>query len=162
MSRDEVRGLRIDDLMVSQERSDLDARWSAFLGGGSACTRRNTVTRDLRMPDGTGVAVDLVYTPHFEPGRHLTVIQFATGRSLDEPFGRWGPRAGAVLSPREREVLALVAAGRTGAEIAAGLFVSRATVETHVANALTKLGARNRAHAIAIALRDGELDPHSP
>jgi len=63
-----------------------------------------------------------------------------------------------VLTKREREILALVALGKTGLEIAAQLFVSPSTVQTHMVNTLVKLGARNRAHGIAIALQTGELD----
>jgi DNA-binding NarL/FixJ family response regulator len=48
------------------------------------------------------------------------------------------------LTEREEEVLALVARGRTNAEIAAELYVSLSTVKTHVASVMTKLGARNR------------------
>jgi DNA-binding NarL/FixJ family response regulator len=48
------------------------------------------------------------------------------------------------LTKREEEVLALVARGRTNAEIATELFVSLSTVKTHVASLMTKLGARNR------------------
>ena len=48
------------------------------------------------------------------------------------------------LTEREEEVLALVARGRTNAEIATELFVSLSTVKTHVAILMTKLGARNR------------------
>ena len=50
-----------------------------------------------------------------------------------------------VLTEREREVMALVAAGRTNDEIAAELFISPATAKTHVSRAMSKLGARDRA-----------------
>ena len=48
------------------------------------------------------------------------------------------------LTPREEEVLALVARGRTNAEIAAELFVGLSTVKAHIASLMTKVGARNR------------------
>ena len=59
------------------------------------------------------------------------------------------------LSPREREVLALVARGRTNAEIAASLVLSEHTVHRHVANILAKLGAASRAAAVAAATEQG-------
>ena len=59
------------------------------------------------------------------------------------------------LSPREREVLALVAEGRTNKAIAEALFVSPNTVKTHVASLLSKLRAESRAHLAAIAARSG-------
>jgi DNA-binding CsgD family transcriptional regulator len=55
------------------------------------------------------------------------------------------------LSERELEVLALLASGRTNSEIARDLFVSAGTVKSHVNNIYRKLGARNRAEAIARA-----------
>ncbi|HXG76134.1 MAG TPA: helix-turn-helix transcriptional regulator [Gaiellaceae bacterium] len=61
------------------------------------------------------------------------------------------------LSRRELEVLALVAEGYTSKEIGARLFVSEETVKSHISNILACLGARNRAHAVAIALREGVL-----
>jgi DNA-binding NarL/FixJ family response regulator len=62
-----------------------------------------------------------------------------------------------VLSPREREVLHLLATGMTGEQIADRLFISSETVRTHVRNAMDKLDASTRVHAIAIALRQGEI-----
>jgi DNA-binding CsgD family transcriptional regulator len=62
------------------------------------------------------------------------------------------------LSPREREVLGLLAAGRTVAEIAKDLYLSPFTVRTHVRNAKDKLQARTTAHAVAIALEEDVLD----
>jgi DNA-binding NarL/FixJ family response regulator len=63
--------------------------------------------------------------------------------------------ADAVLSPREREVLALVAAGQTNKDIAAALFVSPNTVKTNVASLLTKLHANTRAQLATIAAQRG-------
>ena len=62
------------------------------------------------------------------------------------------------LSNREREIMSLLAEGLTGEEVADRLFLSAETVKTHVRNAMNKLEARNRVHAIAIALRQGEID----
>ncbi|CAA9524155.1 MAG: Two-component transcriptional response regulator, LuxR family [uncultured Solirubrobacteraceae bacterium] len=62
------------------------------------------------------------------------------------------------LSAREWEILERVSHGQDGPEIAADLVVSPATVRTHIGNAIRKLGARSRAHAVAIALRQGLLE----
>jgi DNA-binding CsgD family transcriptional regulator len=62
--------------------------------------------------------------------------------------------APAGLSPREVEILQLLAGGRTNREIAAELVLSVHTVERHLANAYRKLGVRNRAEATAFALRN--------
>ncbi len=62
-----------------------------------------------------------------------------------------------VLSPREREVVALMAEGLTAEGVGARLGVSVETVRTHVRNAIRKLHARNRVHAIALALERGEV-----
>jgi DNA-binding NarL/FixJ family response regulator len=61
------------------------------------------------------------------------------------------------LSPREREILGLLSKGLSGEEAAAQLFLSPETVRTHVRNAMTKLGAATRAHAVALALQRGEI-----
>jgi DNA-binding NarL/FixJ family response regulator len=61
------------------------------------------------------------------------------------------------LSPREREILHLMAEGLTAEQIGTRLGVSIETVRTHVRNAIRKLQARNRVHAIALALERGEI-----
>ena len=66
-----------------------------------------------------------------------------------------GPQALAVLTDREREVLALVANGLTNDEIARHLVLSPATAKTHVNRAMIKLGARDRAQLVVIAYQSG-------
>lgn len=67
--------------------------------------------------------------------------------------------SGAQITPREREVLALVAKGKSNKEIADLLFVSPRTVETHRARLLKKLEARNTAELVQLALRFGLIEP---
>jgi DNA-binding NarL/FixJ family response regulator len=81
-------------------------------------------------------------------------------RRLIETFARVAPRPPdpeslATITPRERDVLELVAAGLSNAEIAGRLVVSEATAKTHVSNLLTKLGLRDRVQAVVFAYEHG-------
>ena len=63
-----------------------------------------------------------------------------------------------LISRREAEILSLYAEGLTSDDIAERLFLSPMTVATHVRNAIRKLGARGRLHAVILALQSGEIE----
>ena len=81
------------------------------------------------------------------------------GRIAREFVGPTRPRTEAFgLSPREKEVLLLIAEGRTNREIGERLFISQKTVGVHVGNILSKLGVSGRVEAAAVAIRLGLTD----
>lgn len=70
-------------------------------------------------------------------------------------------RADLGLSPREREILVLLADGRTQSQIATELVISPKTVATHIQHVLAKLGVHTRAQAVAKAYRIGLVEPEA-
>jgi DNA-binding NarL/FixJ family response regulator len=76
--------------------------------------------------------------------------------------GSGRPEALSRLTPRECEVLVEMGRGRSNAEIAGSLFLSEATVKTHVTRVLTKLHLRDRAQAVVLAYETGLVRPGDP
>jgi DNA-binding CsgD family transcriptional regulator len=89
----------------------------------------------------------------------------ATGRAISErllPVEAAPARDPFNLSPREYEVLAIIAEGRTNREIAERLFISERTVAVHVRNILAKLGVSGRVEATSVAIRLGLVPGVAP
>jgi len=84
---------------------------------------------------------------------HFTIesLMSALGRRSEEEVSRTVPREVSRLTERELTVLRAMATGASNAEIAADLFLSIATVKTHVARVLSKLGLRDRTQAVVFA-----------
>jgi PAS domain S-box-containing protein len=133
-----------------------EAEWRAELA-----RREFSGETELRVAGGGTVAVQFAATTEVITGRQL-VLFVALSTS------RWGRhfRARArddeeqtPLSPREREIVNMIAMGSTSPEIAEELRIAHDTVRTHARNAMTKTGARSRAHLVAKALGEGLIFP---
>lgn len=112
----------------------------------------------LRAVGESGEARDLADTVRTDARRLgaqplLDELLALGGEPVDRRHG-----ASAELTAREREILALVAEGRTNGEIGKQLFISPKTVSVHVSRILAKLGAAGRTEAAAVARRRGLLD----
>jgi DNA-binding CsgD family transcriptional regulator len=153
--------MRVGDLVPSgaahAEPQELDRQWRRFLDRGN-----ESGTCSLSAADGGVVVVNFYARANFVQGLHLTLFVpaenggHAQSGTLDGNHHEHpADLKRGTLTQRERDVLALVAAGLTGVEIASRLSISPPTVESHVGNAMRKLGATNRAHATALALQAG-------
>jgi DNA-binding CsgD family transcriptional regulator/pimeloyl-ACP methyl ester carboxylesterase len=109
-----------------------------------------------RFPHGRFIALpESVASPPFgDPELLLEAVEEFLGVAAASPASA-ALGVGSKLSPREREVLALLADGRTEREIASSLGISPATASRHVANLYAKLGVHRRAEAVAWAIRNG-------
>lgn len=134
---------------------DLDQYVYAALAAGASGFLLKDVT-----PEHLIAAVQLVRTGDALLAPSITrrlVEAFAPRMSATRGTAGTGPGHGdlSTLTPRELEVLRLVARGMSNAEIAGALTVSDATVKTHVARILTKLGLRDRVQAVVLAYETG-------
>jgi PAS domain S-box-containing protein len=163
ITRDEVPWYTIDEFTPQGEHKWLEEQWDAFLANGAA-----EGLYQLDVPKRGAVAVEFSATANVLPARHLSV--FITPdeltpeqvRSALDRTARWTPVAAesggrSQLTDREREVMTLVASGLQSGDIAERLILSPETIKSHVQNAMGKLGAHTRAHAVAIALVRGQI-----
>ena len=139
----------------ADDRSVLDALRAGALGYLTKDAGAAEIQQALHRVAGGQAALDpAVQRPLIE------AIQGGPGGSggMESPQDRGVPGGrppGPALTPREAEVLTLIAAGLSNAEIAERLVVSEATVKSHVNHMLAKIGARDRAQAVGYAYRHG-------
>ena len=163
IAREEIPWRTMDEFTSPEEHRRLEEQWGAFLASGGA-----EGWYQLYVPDRGPVPVEFSATANVLPARHLSVFiphdepaaERAKGSMVQE--APWAPveveGAGRLrLTERERQVMTLVASGLQSGEIAERLYLSPETVKSHVHNALAKLGAHTRAHAVAIALVTGQI-----
>lgn len=126
----------------------------ALRAGASGFLLKDTLPIELLNAVRVVAAGDALITPKIT--RRL-IAEFAR---LPEPGAAAATSAVLdQLTDREREVLELIAKGRSNAEIASELFVSHATVKTHVSRLLMKLDARDRAQLVMLAYETGIASP---
>ncbi len=129
-----------------------DYVYAALRAGASGFLLKDSPRADLIAAVRAAAAGDALLAP-------------SVTRRLIEAFARRPPETTpspaqlASVTARERDVLMLLARGRSNAEIAAALFVSEATVKTHVGSLLAKLGLRDRVQAVILAYETGLIVP---
>jgi DNA-binding NarL/FixJ family response regulator len=132
-----------------------DYVYEALRAGASGFLLKDSPRHDLIAAVRAAAAGDALLAP-------------SVTRRLIEAFARRPPEAApspsqlASMTAREKDVLLLLARGRSNAEIATTLFVSEATVKTHVGNLLAKLGLRDRVQAVILAYETGLVIPGDP
>jgi PAS domain S-box-containing protein len=147
----QLRGVGLERFAPPELRERALEYWGRFKREG-----QTGGTGALLAADGSRRLLEFRAATNYVAGRHLVI-----GRTRETDAGRQDGED-AVLTPRQREVLSLLAFGMNGPETASRLFLSPATVRTHVQNAMHALGAKTRAQAVAEALIRGEIDLHPP
>jgi PAS domain S-box-containing protein len=154
VSKEALVTRRIDDLATPATQVQLQGLWKRFLEGGAM-----KGIFPILLANGIERNVLFRARAHVRPGRHLISFQVARNEPAPAPveLAQLGPAE--PLTFREREILTLLARGSSAKGIAEAATLSAATVRAHVRNAMRKLGARTRSHAIALAIALGQIDP---
>jgi|1186.fasta_scaffold181828_1 PAS domain S-box-containing protein len=153
-ARDDIVGTRLDSYLPESELPTVEAEHNEFLSAGEYSGERRYI-----RADGTAVRVQYAAASETITGRKLALFVSNVVDEDDESNGAGASHAvlanGEGLSPREREVVRLVAMGMTSRQIAEELTVSTETVRTHIRNALAKTGTRTRAQLVAKVMAQG-------
>jgi PAS domain S-box-containing protein len=147
----EAARMHIDDLLAPESKPGISMRWADLMAAGAATARVGLI-----CADGTRMEVRYSAIANAVPGHHVALFLLQRGVE-GRPERQARSRRAGQLTLREQESLRLVALGLTTSAAADRLGISPETVRTHVRNAMNKLGARTRAQAIAVAMREGEI-----
>jgi DNA-binding NarL/FixJ family response regulator len=142
-------------VMMLGDSDDDDVVLSALRAGATGFLPRDTEPGALVHGLRTVAVGDAALSPSVV---RRMILEFT---SWPDP-GLPGPEQLDELTPREREVVGLVAGGLANDEIAEYLVISQATAKTHVSRALCKLHARNRAQLVTLAYETGLVQPRQP
>jgi PAS domain S-box-containing protein len=142
-----VRAVRFDT-MPPAERAGAMRDWQAVLRTGEGSGKRVLV-----RPETGDLEYEWAARSGRIGGRRFVVAVMTRVDAVPRSGG--GDREAGALTPREREVVTLIALGHDTREIAASLYVSPYTVRAHVRNSMSKLGASTRAQLAATALSGG-------
>ena len=162
LAQEAVSWHTMDDFTPLSERSRLKQQWAEFLASGEAGGQYQLYVSDRQpFPVEFGAIANVL------PGRHLALFippaeGSAEGITPATRVGEWRAlmavrEARSPLTKREREVMTLAAAGGQSGDMAERLVLSPETIKSHIQNAMGKLGAHTRAHAVAIALVTGQI-----
>jgi DNA-binding NarL/FixJ family response regulator len=151
----EVPGFRPPKVVILTTFDLDDYVYEALRAGASGFLLKDAPRADLIAAVRVTAAGDALLAPSVT--RRL-IETFAARPAAAAP----APSRLASLTPRERDILQLLARGQSNPEIARGLVVSEATVKTHVAHLLAKLGLRDRIQAVILAYETGAVTPGRP
>jgi DNA-binding NarL/FixJ family response regulator len=129
-----------------------DYVYQALHAGASGFLLKSAPPRELAGAIRTVASGDALLAPQIT--RRLIEDYVARPRQAAKPDVAFD-----LLTPREAEVLMLIARGLSNAEIAGRLYLSEPTVKTHVTRIFAKLGVRDRVHAVVLAYESGLVQP---
>ncbi len=152
---DRPAGDELTKVLVLTTFDDDEAVYASLSAGASGFLLKHAAPQDL-ITAVHRVAAGEAWIDPAVAGRVIAALANVR-RTVQEPA-----RLVAVLTPREREVLVLMAHGLSNTEIREKLVVSEATVKTHVSRIVMKTGARDRTQAVVYAYRSGLVNPDDP
>ncbi|MEV4574696.1 response regulator transcription factor [Nonomuraea jabiensis] len=151
-------------VVVLTTYSDDESVFAALRAGARGFLTKDADADDIARAVATVKRGDAQLDPTVQ--RRLLDTMSAPTRQPPATTGNTPPPPGIIrdglpdgLTPREGEVLALIADGLSNTEIAARLYISEATVKTHINNLFAKAGLRDRAQAVSYAFRHGVARP---